>query len=398
MKLKIKKNLIYNFLMIFYFFGLDYLYLCFPFLNYIINSKIVGTIIICVLLINLYKKKSAISYKVIWLYICYFLVIFFSYFSGTEISRDYISNNLLTLNNIKYILLYPLFLITIGDLDEYNQHFVIISRFFAIYLTLVCLLEMSSVADFYSTYGMWFGFVAMYFWIGILQNLFIKKNFFDAVIIVAFGIFVISSSSRSVILVMGFAIIAMVINYFGTTLRKKIGAVVSLGIIGISIYTFFDRIIDLLIRVLSNFNNLGRTLYYLKTNIGDMDGRDFIWGICFDELISNPFKIRGIAGEVPVLYKNLGIAYGAHNIFFELLLDFGVLIGGLLLILFICIGIKGIFLIKDEKQKRLMLPIAVPTYIILFFSQSIFTLPWAFGFIVVYLQYRYSKKYRMMDI
>lgn len=93
-----------------------------------------------------------------------------------------------------------------------------------------------------------------------------------------------------------------------------------------------------------NFGIKSRSINLLLEEEVKLSGRDSIYRDVISELVNNPILGIGLAGDRRVL----GGGY-VHNIFLEILSDFGLLLGSIILILLIFLIIKSLFTKQKEK-------------------------------------------------
>lgn len=389
------------YIFMFYFFCLDYVYIVFPGLNSIINSKVLGIAVLVIAILMLLREINFIPARVILLY---FMALFFIMISMI-ISDDniaYILDSILTMNNVKQILLLPLCVYMTNDVYNFNSRmykFSIFALFYYMIIYGLYFINANVEGGFYGTYGMLLGFQSTFFWLFILQHGFLKRSVFDFVFSVFTGLLIVSFGSRSVILVMCIAVVAYLYCYVGIENRKKkIAIVLSILTLGIVFYVYFDTVLQILIKLLSRFSNMGRTLSVLKNSewLFDSDGRDEIWGTCIEEIIKNPLAVRGIGGDVRILTNSLGTGYYAHNFVLEILLEFGILIGAIVIFMYLRMIFRT-FCIHNTEIKTALLPFAVMTVTVLFFSLTCWTCPWLWMYIVLYLCWG-EKQYRLLNM
>lgn len=386
------KNL-YFYLLLFYAFGMDYLYLSIQHLDRIINSVFIGLTIFTYSAFKLLKSPKNIPTSLYVIYGVSYLVIIFSWI--IQGSSSVIVDQILTFHNIKLMLLIPICFCNINEneLNKVLYRFSIWILLYYFFIYKVYFTKATIEGGFYANYGMYFGFESMLFWLVILQHGFNKKKLLDFVLCVVFGLFIISFGSRSVILVMAGGFITYLFVYFASTsIYKKIGIIVGLFVLIVVIVYFYDAIVYLLIKMLDGYSNLGRTLWYLRnpSKTFEMDGRDILWKACLEEITRNPLSIKGVTGDRIYLVDTWGkIAY-AHNFMLELLLEFGVIFGGMIVIFLIKIMTETLA-IKDIEWKKAILPFMILSYITLFFSLTIWGCMWFWIYIVLLMRYRKNK-------
>ena len=111
-----------------------------------------------------------------------------------------------------------------------------------------------------------------------------------------------------------------------------------------------DNVIDFL----STYNLNARTmmLFFSDEGIFNMTNRDSFYLQGLESLSNFPLLIRGYGGNI-VFYKDLfGGDEGtyAHNIFLELFLDYGLIIGGILVLWFIYYVMRSFFIVLKSNQ------------------------------------------------
>ncbi|MSS44169.1 O-antigen ligase family protein [Anaerosalibacter bizertensis] len=113
----------------------------------------------------------------------------------------------------------------------------------------------------------------------------------------------------------------------------------------------FDIMIVKLNLILENMGFRSRTLrIFLSNSVDFSSGRINIYSFIVECIKERPLLGYGLAGDRVLL----GGTY-PHNFFLEVLVQFGVIIGGLIIILFIYFYINGIFNNKDEVETDLAL-------------------------------------------
>lgn len=398
MNLSFNKTHLYYYTVLFYAFGLDYLYIAIPSLNTILNSIVIGLILTALILYNLYLNHK-ISVKVAMLYGFAVIFLIISCSISNE-NAEYILENIISTNNIKNCLIIPLFFLTFKESKDASKILYKFSLFMLIYYFLIYYLYFVNAdieGNFYDSYGMYFGFVSCLFWVFVLQHAFRYKVTSDYIICIFMALMIISYGSRSVIIIMLSSVITFLFCYSDSqNLNRKVLISLLLLAIACICYLFFNQIIDFLIKILQNFSNLGRTLYFLKNSskLSDLDGRDLIWSACVDEILENPFKIRGVGGAVQVILKRTGTGWYPHNIILEIVLQFGIIIGTFLLIELICSAIRT-FCIKDQDEKYIILPFCIMSIITLMLSLTFWECLWFWTFMVLYLEFDSKDKYNI---
>ena len=127
------------------------------------------------------------------------------------------------------------------------------------------------------------------------------------------------------------------------------------------VYMYFDKIIMFISGVMSRFNITSRTLYLMVGDLSHNSGRDIILGKTKELIQAHPIMGLGVAGEFKYM-----IEY-PHNIFFDLLLHWGVILGTALFIFLLVLIIKS-FIKATNKKRMLLLVFTCYGFVALFFS------------------------------
>lgn len=120
-------------------------------------------------------------------------------------------------------------------------------------------------------------------------------------------------------------------------------------IFGGLLYQYGER---LAIQIASKFLQSGissRTLeMILSGGITDGSGRTAIYELVKTAIAKSPFIGYGAYGDRPILGSHYYWGY-CHNIIYEMMIDFGIIIGSLFIIIFLYKSFKFIFVIKDKQ-------------------------------------------------
>ena len=147
---------------------------------------------------------------------------------------------------------------------------------------------------------------------------------------------------------------------------------------------YFEQILLGISKIFDSFGINSRTLYLLLNDRNNMSGREMIYSNILNEIINNPFKIRGIAGE----YAITGDTY-AHNIFLELLSQFGIIFGGITIAVILYFIIKDIFFIKKSVVKDIIIIFLAASIPLLFVSGSLWINVYFWMWIILNIGYKY---------
>ncbi len=146
-----------------------------------------------------------------------------------------------------------------------------------------------------------------------------------------------------------------------------------LSVLGVCVFGIILSIPKIYISILTVIKNLiGKTglstriLDYLieGTTISETGGRDDLYKIAFELISERPLLGHGVYGEWPVVYWNI------HNLYLELWIHFGVILGSLLLIWGISLIAKSYFKTSNSYAKDIILVFASFVFFRGFFGGS----------------------------
>ena len=349
------------------------------------SAMIAITVLICLTALLCSKKRTI--FFAIKLVVCYFLI-----FGTTGLlyspNRSYISGII----SSSFIWLF--LIIILYDLDP-KQVFRYLDK--AAFLILFCSLfepfttYVTSQHDGYMVFGMRvltcsIIFVFYYYETGLKRYLF--SFVVSALLIFGYG-------NRSALLI---CVILYVIGMFrtGQSLQKKITISLILVIAALSMFLFQRQIISILSGVLESVGISSRTLNkMIDGSISDNNGREIIWSNALRYIKMKWFTGYGIAGDRTLVLIGLSSGFYAHNVFLEILLDFGLIFGIVFIAFIIVSSLKMISKCPNEIQARLYLYVFVAAAIKLFFSSSIwidFLSYWCLGIVFSYRKHKPSAK------
>lgn len=107
-----------------------------------------------------------------------------------------------------------------------------------------------------------------------------------------------------------------------------------IGILGLIVYSNFNHIINIITNIMEQIGFTSRTLMMLlEGNVADDNGRQRIWNAAIQMIKDNPLGY-GALGTRHIIYNYHDVGH-CHQIFLEILVDFGVIIGGILILFFL---------------------------------------------------------------
>lgn len=141
---------------------------------------------------------------------------------------------------------------------------------------------------------------------------------------------IVGAGSRGPVLDIMIFIALYVVVELDNTKHKGI-ALLALSVLAIAIMVFYIPILTYLASVLDSLGLHSRFIrLFLEGNISDDNGRMIIWQRAVEMIRDNPFGY-GAMGSRHVISNIIYVGH-PHNIFLEILIDFGVLVGAGLII------------------------------------------------------------------
>ena len=154
-------------------------------------------------------------------------------------------------------------------------------------------------------------------------NSFRSKNIVDFLLggLVTLAVFILGSRGALLEIIFFFSLLLIIGCKRKDTRLMSIFFILLIGILAV----FYKPVLSGISIFLEKSGWSSRTLQLLlKGEITIDSGRNYLYDSMRNELIAHPFSIRGIGGELPFAY-----GFYAHNFIFELLMDFGVILGGI---------------------------------------------------------------------
>ncbi len=200
---------------------------------------------------------------------------------------------------------------------------------------------------------------------------FIKFKFIDGILIILAIAAILTVGSRGPLLAYLIYIMLLILNYF---LKRKIKIKALVAMFTAQALFFIlafniNELLTILDKFLFKYGIQSRTLYLLMSdNIDFSTGRLEIFTNTISYIIQRPILGYGIVGDRVFLNGTY-----PHNIFLELIAQFGVAIGGLIISIFVICWIKGLFFNKNKTEQHLAIIFAGTGLISLFYSGSYLT-------------------------
>ncbi len=197
------------------------------------------------------------------------------------------------------------------------------------------------------TYNMSFSYSLLYPLLFHLDAYFNKRKTMHLFLSLYQMALILLYGSRGAVLCFSIFIIIKIVLSIKSTFRK----IAVLGFGGIAViffYVNFEAIGNFVLRFLAQNGYYSRTLTsFFNGSILQSSGRDGIRDAAINMILEKPWMGWGVGGEVHMLGTY------PHNLFIELLLDFGILLGGLACI-FVLTNVIRIFFLGNGVAQNLL--------------------------------------------
>lgn len=295
----------------------------------------VGILFISVFDIILKRSLSRIIY-------IYLIVIIFSVFNIIIYpdSKKYFNSYLIEI----FIINIPTFiyLTSIKNVDIFDY---ILDKskkilFFINFISLI-LIILTNNRVYYLGYSYLMSIPTMLYLISYMKN----KKIKDLIIFIIGSLVIVYVGARSPLLNIGILLVLCVV-YLITKRLIKSGKIVLLFLILSSLIVMLfslNEILYIIARILLMFGIEGRTIDLLMNNPFSLSGRNEIYNIMISAIKTRPILGYGFFGDRILLENTSFIGQYSHNIFLELMVTFGLLVGSLISIYLIYNFVKIIF-------------------------------------------------------
>ncbi|MGM9614316.1 MAG: O-antigen ligase family protein [Oscillospiraceae bacterium] len=194
------------------------------------------------------------------------------------------------------------------------------------------------------SYNLSFGYNILLYGIAFLYCALEKKKITDIAGTVIYLTMILVGGSRGPFLDIAVFLLIYILLKFANS-KKKIVFFAVFGVCGILLIAALPYILSFLEDILSKLGIHSRFITKLISgNISDDAGRISIYLAAINMIKSNPFGY-GAMGSRHVIFEYIYVAH-PHQIFLELLIDFGVFAGSLI-ILWLAVSITRVFLMKN---------------------------------------------------
>lgn len=260
--------------------------------------------------------------------------------------------------------------ITVGRIDLFERVLYVISWVAVVEIGIYVISYFLGVF-LISDYNMSFSYACLFPMISLYR----KRRIVPVLVSLLIYIIVIAIGSR------GAAIIFTIYLIFDILQRNR-KLLIPLVVLVLSINALLPLLVDI-------FDTIGihsRTLAHFTTGqMGRVDDRNPLYALGLNSVLTSPFLGVGLWGDRVLINGSY-----VHNIVVEILMDFGLLIGGVLIIFFILIGVVK-FLRLDKKHKNDFVAYTLMCIAPLMFSSSYLISP-EFGIYVGLMTLLFNNK------
>lgn len=205
-----------------------------------------------------------------------------------------------------------------------------------------------------ASYSVTFGYEVLIFALVFLYSALTEKRLSDIIAAVADIVMILIGGSRGPILFIGLFFILFILGGGNDTGRKWLKLVLVALAAGL-IYVFYVPLMQAAMRVLDHFHVSSRFIkMMLNGTITSDSNRMTIWKAAMRMIRDNPFGY-GAMGSRHVIYKYVYAGY-PHSIILEFLIDYGVIVGGILLLGMIGNSISLLFSPRKKEWFGVFLP------------------------------------------
>lgn len=204
-----------------------------------------------------------------------------------------------------------------------------------------------------------------------MHRVFSKPSKFSVLTFLIFELNIIVYGHRGALLVTMIMIIVFFLKY--ANIEKKLFISVTGVVALIMLIMFKEQIVSFVISLMRSFGLESRTLEKLVTgDITNDSERNIIWSLAISGIFDNvPFG-KGIGADRLWLGSRFRQATYAHNFILELCLDYGIVIGLIVVGWIFKLVYDCLVNIQDEDWYRLIVPFLVPSVLTLLTSASIY--------------------------
>lgn len=277
-----------------------------------------------------------------------------------------------------------LFVLSLSTFQYLYRHFLNMSRAVSVLLILALASKTFNLQD--NVYAMGLSYSLIFFYVFLLHD-FVQEKRLSSLILQLPIIFVILSygARGSFACIIAYVAIYLYRNLiFKTRIKQTIGMIAALVFLVLS----FNKIVKFLYNFMLSRGIYSRNIDSLVNGrFTSSDARIDIYNNLMEIFHQNPFALRGINAE----YREVGIY--AHNIFIELLYQFGFILGGLFILCILALIFRSVYSRSEYFQSSITIIFLSVWFPYLMLSSSLWISPYFWIFLGLNLNL-ITEKYR----
>lgn len=205
------------------------------------------------------------------------------------------------------------------------------------------------------SYDLSFGYDVLIFALVFLYSAMNERKIVDMVMAIAGLVMIFLGGSRGPLLCVAiFMIFYFAVKMVDAKAKNKIIISSLVGCVGVFVYLSYEYILNAVVHMMDKFGVSSRTLtMLLQGNVADDNGRARIWGAAVQMIKDNPFGY-GALGTRHVIFYYHDVGH-CHQLFLEILVDFGIIVGIILIIFLLVNAFKIMFSKTDFEWKAVFL-------------------------------------------
>lgn len=264
---------------------------------------------------------------------------------------------------------FPFFVAIYGiqNLHYFKNRLILFSKRITYFVLVVLVVNYVFGFDFAdSSYLMGFGYSLLIPICVLFEDFYKNKKFLSLFYFLLLFFIVVIFASRGPIVSIFLWILYVVLE--NAMKSKKSFGSTSVAILLIAVFFVFGQtLLHSISTILSSIGVYSRTISILVSQSDIyLSGRDIIYSEIYHQIMNSPFILKGINADYLV------IGQYSHNIVLEVIYEFGLLLGSILLILLFTLALKSIFM-KSSDTKYIVMLLLITSLPILMFSGTVWT-------------------------
>lgn len=306
--------------------------------------KLISKIVVGILMLRAFSIVIKKKLRAIIILYCFMISIFLFHYVFFLQNRKYIID--IVFNFFSISLPLYIYALSITELKEFFKVAEKAAIFVLCVTSLTFILELFNIIDI-GLYSMSLSYYLLFpcllYLYKFMDTITIKSMFIVLISIVM----ILAIGARGPILCIACYLIIFLINQIRekNEIKKEIFYIIIILILLFGMI-FLKEILTLLNNFLNSHGISSRSITLFLRDDVFLSGREDIYKEAFELIKKYPIFGVGIAGDRAFIS-----GYYVHNLFLELLLDFGVFTGSIISIILIALFIKNVFFINNDKRK-----------------------------------------------